>query len=240
MEELKLPVKLKVRLGEFVKGLSDIYSIDLISVILYGSAASGEFVDRHSNLNVLAVLKKADLLDLKKSAIIIKKYPEINALFFDKNYIISSLDVFPIEFLDMKENYAVLYGEDLLKDLNIDLKNLRFQCEHELKAKLINLRQSYIKIAKNNIELKDFLFRSFTSTLHIARNLLRLKGKAPVYSKDEIINDLAKEFLINDEVWKRLLSAKNKKIEVKPSEIDVLFIEFVKELDNLVSVVDKI
>ena len=57
----------------------------------------------------------------------------INPVFFTEDYIIRSTDVFPIEFLDMKENHVTLYGKDLFEAIAVDTKNLRFQCEQEIK-----------------------------------------------------------------------------------------------------------
>jgi len=143
MQELKLPDKLGNRLKEFTEGLKEIYQQDLVSLILYGSAASGEYVSKHSNLNILVVLKNTQQNELIKAVKLVKKFGTINPLFLTEDYIASSTDVFPIEFLDMQENYSLLFGKDVLKSINIDISNLRFQCEQELKSKLINLKNDH-------------------------------------------------------------------------------------------------
>jgi len=240
MEELKIPDRLKNSLKDFIQGLKDIYSGDLISLVLYGSAASGEFVDKHSNLNVLVVLKNADLENLNKASGIVNKFRMINPLFITEDYIASSTDIFPIEFLDIVENYFVLYGKDILKDIHIDTRNLRFQCEQELKAKLINLKQLYLKANKEKNALRNLLFKSFTSILHILRNVLRLKGKAAPYKKDDILRGLNSEFQIDISNWEKILAAKNKQIKLSAKEIEFLFINFVRELEKIVDIVDKL
>jgi hypothetical protein len=53
----------------------------------------------------------------------------------------NSADSFPIEFHDMKERRRVLYGLDVIAELKIDSKNYRRQVEHELRSKLLRLRQ---------------------------------------------------------------------------------------------------
>ena len=240
MEELKIPDKLKNSLKDFVQSLKGIYPQDLISLVLYGSAASGEFVDRHSNLNVLAVLTNTDLENLSKASLIINKFRIINPLFLSENYISSSTDIFPIEFLDMQENYFVLYGKDILKDIHIDTRNLRFQCEQELKAKLINLKQGYLRIRKDKFALRNLLSKSFTSILHILRNVLRLKGKKPPYRKQDILKELALEFQIDMSVWGKISAAKIKQVKLSGKDIENLFINFVKELEKIVDIVDKL
>ncbi len=240
MEELKISGKLKNIIQQFIKGLKDIYQDELISIILYGSAASGEFIEKHSNLNVLTILSNTNLENLKRASPLINKFSLINSLFLTEDYIRRSTDVFPIEFLDIQENYSVLYGKDILKGVNIDIRNLKFQCEQELKAKLITLRQLYLKINRDKHALKDLLFRSITSILHISRNVLRLKGKEPPYKKDEILKELAGEFQIDTCVWEKILAAKNKQIKLGSRDIESLFVNFISELEKIVDIVDRL
>lgn len=240
MKELKIPASLKNKLRNLIQNLQDIYREDLISLVLYGSAASGEFVDKHSNLNLLAVLKNTDLVNLDKASRLLNKYMMIDLLFLTEDYIVRSADVFPIEFLDMQENYFVLYGKDVLKDIRIDIRNLRFQCEQELKAKLIRLRQAYLRINRDKTALRNLLFKSFTSILHILRNVLRLKGKKPAYIKKEILQELALEFQININIWEKILAARNKQIKLNKSDTQDFFINFVRDLDKIAEAIDRL
>jgi len=239
MEELRLPNKLKESIQDFIQGLKGIYQDGLISVILYGSAASGEFIDKHSNLNLLVVLNGTDLENLKRASRLINKFGMIKPLFFTESYINNSTDIFPIEFLDMQENYFVLYGRDVLKDINIDISNLRFQCEQELKVKLITLRNLYLTINKDKVALRGLLFKSSTSILHILRNVLRLKGKRPPYKKEDILKELALEFHFDLEAWEKILAAKNKQIKLNHKDIEELFVNFIRELEKIIDTVDR-
>lgn len=242
MQELKLAPKLKSILDDFIKALQGTYGEDLVSVILYGSAASGEFIDRHSNLNLLVVLKNTDLENLRKATTVINKlkFRAIRPLFFTEDYIRSSTDVFPIEFLDMKENYTVLLGRDTLKDISIDTSNLRFQCEQELKEKLINLKQLYLRRNKDKTALSSLLFKVFTSVLHILRNVLRLKGRPPAYFKEDILKEISVEFQIDSDIWKKILVAKNRQIRLSAAEIEHSFTGFAKDLEKIINAVDKL
>ena len=240
MEQLELAEKYKNILQSFTQGLKNIYADELLSLILYGSAASGEFVDQHSNLNLLVVLINTDLEEIKKSAKLIKKFKLISALFLSEDYIASSTDIFPIEFLDMQDNYFVLYGKDVLKNMQVDIRNLRFQCEQELKAKLIKLKQAYLLLNNKIPKLRSLLFVSFTSVLHILRSLLRIKERKTPYLKHEVLKELLSEFKINQDVWEKILLAKNKKISLTDKEVEQLFISFVRELERIVTIVDKL
>ena len=242
MPECKLNIKLRKILNVFVENIKNAFKENLVSVILYGSASSGEFIDKHSDINVLVVLKSIDLANLKMVSGLINKpkFRLIQPLFFTEGYIRSSTDVFPIEFLDMKENYTVLAGVDILKDLVIDLKNLRFQCEQELRVKLIALRQFYLSKNKDKSALSDFLFKSFNSIMHILRNVLRLKGEQPPYLKQDILNCIAAEFHIDKDTWVEILSAKNKQKKLNRLELERLFINFVGDLEGIINVIDRL
>ena len=240
MEDVKINDKLKNKLKEFLQELKNIYGEELISAALYGSAASGEFIEKHSNLNMLIVLRNASLENLKKSSNAVNKYPMIRPLFLTEGYIAGSTDVFPIEFLDMRENYILLYGKDVLKDVAVDTRNLRFQCEQELKAKLINLKHLYLVNNKDNGALRNLLLKSFTSILHIMRNILRLKSKTPAYKKDTLLKELAADFNIDISCWQKILLAKNRQMKLKEKEIEQLFIGFINDLERVTEAVDKL
>lgn len=236
-----LSPKIKNLLADFTRNLEGIYGEELISVVLYGSGASGEFIESRSNLNLLVVLKDDSPGRLKMASGLARKpkFKCINPLFLSREYINNSLDVFPIEFLDMKENYSVLSGEDLLKDISVDTRNLRFQCEQELKLKLIRLRQLFLLESANNPLLRQALFKAITSAMHILRNIIRLKGRQPPYLKDKILEEAASIFRIDKDCWSRILGAKNNRIKLAGGEIEDLFTGFLKDLENLAEAVDK-
>ena len=61
-----------------------------------------------------------------------------------------SADVFTIELLDMQQHHRVLFGEDVLKGLQIPMDLHRVQVEYELREKLILLRQHILLAAGND------------------------------------------------------------------------------------------
>lgn len=242
MEQLKLTDKIKHALGDFIQRLKDIYQQGLVSVIIYGSAASGEFKEAHSNINLLVILDNTSLDNLKKISNIInkRKFQRFHTLFFTREYLNNSTDVFPIEFLDMKENYLVLYGQDVLKDLLIDIRNLRFQCEQELKAKLINIKGFYLRNKNDKVAVSNLLFKSFNSVLHILRNLIRFKNKTPAYLKEDILKQINQEFQINISTFNKILEARNKNLRLKIKDIESLLFAFGGELEKITEIVDRL
>jgi len=239
MREIDLPDKIKKIIDEFVGQLKGVYGEGLVSVILYGSAASGEYASRHSNVNVAIILKDASIYSISKisGSINKRKFMIINPIFFTEDYIRRSTDVFPIEFIDMRENSLALYGRDLFKDIDIDIKNLRFQCEQELKSKIVNIKRAYIRTT-DKFALKKLLFKSLTSALHILRFCLRLKGEDPSYDKEKVISDIARKFGLDSAHLQRLLDARSRNLNLGRNEITELFAGLVEILEAISGKID--
>ena len=225
---------------KFVEGLKYIYGDDLVSAVLYGSAASGEYSGKSSNINLAIVLKDASIPSIKKASALAgkRKFLNINPIFFTEDHIKNSADVFPIEFLDIKENSILLHGKDLFRDLRVDTKHLRFQCEQELKSRILNIKKAYLRISRG-IFLKETLFKSLTSSLNILRNIVRLKGKDPSYTKEAVIDEVGREFSVDVKDMKKILDARNGKIRLSRKETESLFADFVGTLESISDKVDR-
>lgn len=240
MKPINLPDNLQKVLDEFTVNLKEVYGDGLISVVLYGSAASGEYTPGRSNINLLVLLSDAGLENLARSYRIInsRNNKPFKITFLTEDFIKSSSDIFPIEFLDMKENYAVLFGADPLAGLSISTKNLRFQCELELKSKLIILKSEYLR-TEDPGRLQEMLFRTFTSALHILRNLIRLKGRTPAYPKEEIIRQVEEEFGINGDDLRKILAAKLSGKRLSHAECDRSLSALAKDLEEAAKIADR-
>jgi hypothetical protein len=203
---------------------------------------SGEHSQAHSNINLLVVLKNTDLSTLEKSRKLVNKFSNrgVEPLFLSHDYVLNFSHIFPIEFLDMQENYHCYYGTDVLKEIKIDRKNLRFQCEQELKSKLILLKQQYLRInLKDRQQLANFLFKSFTSVVHILRNVIRVKGKEPSYDKETVLKEIAGELSIDPPLFLKIWQTKRNSSKVKIDELNTLLTDFVIELDKIIKKIDQ-
>lgn len=227
--------------GRFAEDVKQIYGDDLLAVILYGSAASGEHVEGRSNINCLVLLKEVTPAELKKCMQHLRKWRKnkiVTPLFLDPAYLRSSTDVFPIEFLDMKGRYRLLYGKDFLIDLEISLGNLRFQCEQELKGKLLRLRQLYLERAESEEALKGFMTKSISSFVILFKALLRLKGVPGLGSMEDVLARLS-ELALPTEALRRIFSLRRKDVKLRRDELDILFGQYLSEIQAAVDFVDR-
>ena len=149
---------------------------NLESIILYGSAARGDFHEAHSDLNVLCVLRSLRAAELGRASAVVQWWTaeqhQPAPLFFSAEELRRSADVFAIELLDMQESHRVLYGTDVVAGISVPMNLHRVQVEHELRTLLLRLRQHLVRDMANQQELGTVLAKSFSSTLTLLRHTL--------------------------------------------------------------------
>ena len=144
-----------------------------------------------------------------------------------------------MEFLDIKENHVVLFGEDVFDDMVISPVNLRLEIERELKSKLIRLRQSFIMTGGNEGKMKELLVRSFSTFIALLKGGIRLYGKTAPSKKADIIAAAPSELKLDKAVFTQVLSLKEEKAAMKSGEIEVLFGKYMAEIERVADIIDK-
>jgi len=162
--------------------MEHIYGEELKAVVLYGSAVGQDYSKRFSDFNIFCVLTDVTPALLAKSNRLVRRWVKDGnpvPYFFYPEYIERSLDVFPMEFLDMKDSHEVLVGRDPLEGIRVDARNLRHQCESELKGKLVHLRNFYAANCHKPKRLAEVMVEAFPTFLTAMRGMLRLLGERP-------------------------------------------------------------
>lgn len=237
----RLPEIVRKKIVPYLTRLRQIHGNNILSIAVYGSATGKDFSPRTSDINVAVIFDKLDFSDLKSSLKLISHgIPQkITApLFLTRKHVNTSQDVFPIEFLDMKESSILVYGEDILGNLQINDRNLRLQCESQIKGKLIRIRQAYLEIGLKGKGIEALLKNSLNSLIPIFRNLLRLKGKVPPVDKEEILKQLAEEFSIESDVFLTIFRDKREDERIGLHDVEVFFEKYLTEIQKLAITVD--
>ena len=239
----KIPNDPKEIFDEITKDYQGIYGKDLISIILYGSAATGNYIRKKSDINFLIVLTEEGINQLKKSFKTVEKWHKRKVsipLFLTKSYISSSLDSFPIEFLNMQNGYQLVFGEEVLKELPFNKNHLRLQCERELKGKLLQLRQVYLESRGKTRNLKFIIENSLTAFVSIFRALLYLKDKDIPTERKSIISLISQEMGVDEQVFLNLLKVKEGTVKLSTEALNTLFEDYIKEARKLSYTVDQL
>jgi hypothetical protein len=173
--ELKgIPGEAAIAFQPFAQELLTKLSSNLLSLSVTGSYVTGDFIPGRSDINSVLVLTRTDQseLDTLVSMSKFKKRRIRSPLVMTEDYIRRSLDVFPIEFLDIKLFHKTIYGPDHFEKITIDKAQLRLQCERDLKAKLINLQRGYVSCGGRTREIRALLLDALPGFFALLRSML--------------------------------------------------------------------
>jgi hypothetical protein len=214
---------------------------DFVAAYLTGSVLTQGFDPASSEVNALVVsrLLTADKLDALASALPARKQtPHFAPLFMTDRQIEKSLDSFPIEWTEIQEQHLLIEGHDVLGNLRVPRTYLRLQCEHELRAKLILLRQSYVLSAARPDRLEDVLRGSASGFATLFRTLLRLAGESPPADTAQVIERVADLHHLNAEGLLGAYLVRANPRRSRGHELLSTYRMFLAEVERLVSAID--
>jgi predicted nucleotidyltransferase len=181
----------EMKLTELVRRLKEFAATNLECVILFGSAARGDFHEGHSDLNVACILQSLSIEELGRISPAVKWWcadmKEPAPLFFSEEELKRAADVFAIEILDMKHGRRVLYGADVVAKIEVPMNLHRVQIEHDLRTTLLKLRQHYLRAPGDSRELTLVLRKSFSGVLTLLRHTVIAFGEGPPITAHDIV-----------------------------------------------------
>ncbi|TFH42829.1 MAG: hypothetical protein E4G94_05690 [ANME-2 cluster archaeon] len=142
-----------------IEKLTDILGSNLVALVQYHTG---------DETRLLAVCNHIDFTTLQS----IKPLKEV-PLVMTKEELTDGVDVFPIEFLNIKQHYEVFHCEDCLADIKISKKHLRHQLEFEFRSKLIHLREEYLQFKGKDLE--HLILAAVPAIMPILGGLIHLK-----------------------------------------------------------------
>lgn len=152
----------------------------LRSLFLYGSALTEQFVDKVSDYNFGLVADPVDVPFLERLQSLAGKWEEQRVpvpVLFTPKFFLQARDSFPLEFLAMKASYRVVSGDDLIAGLEIDIRDVRLECEWELRSKLLVLRRQYVRSRGDMRLLHDTVVEAVPAFTAILRGCLFFLGR---------------------------------------------------------------
>ena len=239
----QLPADVKNKILPYFEELLAIHPDNTAAIVIYGSACGVNYLPKTSDINSLIIFRQLEFAQLQKSLKVIARgiSKRIAApLVLTKEEIPSSADIFPIEFLEMKEHHVLIYGEDVLSSLEIPPQYLRLFCEQQIKGKLIRIRQAYCEVGLNHRGMEALLKDSLTTLIPVFKTFLRLKGKTPSVPKLKMLEELCAEFQLAHDVFKTIYRSATKEERIVRDKIDFFVGEYLKELGKLSDTVDRI
>jgi hypothetical protein len=234
-------------LDQLVEKLRKALGADLISVVLYGSAAVGDQDDKFSDYNVLCALSRITPVQLGATEAIFRWWREQGnpaPLLLTEGEVRTSTDCFAIEFRDIKEHHRILFGADLVSGLEIDRSFYRAQVEHELRAKLLRLRQKASGVLSDKDVLRRLLADSISTFCVLFRHALILHGEDAPARKREIVERARERFGIDAAPFQSLLAMReqkgNARGKAKEIEPEALLAAYMVQIGSVIDAVDSL
>lgn len=232
------------QLDSLVERLRKALGPDLVSVVLYGSAAAGDHEEQFSDYNVLCVLSQITPAQLGATEPIFRWWREHGnpaPLLLTEHEVQTSTDCFPIEFSDIRSHHRILHGADVVSSLEIDRCFYRAQVEHDLRAKLLRLRQKSSGILSDKAVLLRLLVDSISTFCVLFRHALILHGAedgVALAKKRDVISRARDVFGIDPAPFNILLDHREQKGKTKENDPAALLASYMKEIGKVINAVD--
>jgi hypothetical protein len=226
-----------------VEKLSKTYGDRLVSVVLYGSAAAGDRQPRYSDYNVLCVLTGIARRELSEGEPIFRWWRELGSpspLLLTAQELATSADCFAIEFRDIKQQHVLLAGKDVISTLAIDERFYRAQVEHDLRAKLLRLRQKASGMLSDEDQLRRLLLDSISTFCVLFRHALILHGAEGPVTKREVIARASAQFGFDPLPFETLLAVREEKLKVRDLDPIALLDSYLQAISVVVTTVDRL
>ncbi len=230
-------------LDDLVGKLREDLGDELVCVVLYGSAVTGDYQEKVSDLNVLCVLETIGPAQLEKA------YPAVDRwlkrkqpppIFLSTEEVENAHDAFAIEFRDIRVAYRVLHGEDVVASIEVEPVHHRYQVEHELRSMLLRLRERYLALQKDHREVTRLMVDSLSTFSTLFRHALILSGAEPPVKKREIFRQAASRFDTSSSPFETLLDIREGARKLPDAEIRPLFADYLAQITRTAEHVDRI
>jgi predicted nucleotidyltransferase len=229
----------------FIHDLQATHGKNLASVILYGSAVAGDFVRHRSTYKLLITLHKITPKELRNAQPCLREWMKLGhpiPVYFTVAELHDAADVFPIEFHYMEAARKVLYGTDVLENVEISDENLRHQAEYELRSKLIRLRRKYIPASASSEGLQNLMADSLSSFAEMFRAVLLLKGVEPPARKHAVVALTVEHLGLDGVPFEKIFNIRKDNLAENLDEVsaNALFAEYMEQIENVIEAVDKL
>ena len=239
LQKLNVSNKVREDLERFVSEIIDLYKQDLVSISVFGSSVSGDYVEDQSDLNLLVIYSDLDIDDLQKISELAQRWFKKRKFlprFLSKRNLIDSSKYFQIDWMEIRDTSVLLYGENMLSQLPSSLPDMRWQLSHEIKRMRMRIKQQFWKASGDEKVMNKILIQRVSSIAHLMRVFLFLKTrKSPPIATHEIINMAAQHLKFDKGFVEIVLSNKNKHKSLKREELVSGF----QKLLDLIRVVDQ-
>jgi len=215
------------KIAKFAERIKEINGDNLVSIIFY------------QNNRLLAIFNELNLNNLEENSALVRKMEkkDIIPLYLTVDYIRTSCDVYPLEYIQMKNRYDLLYGKDVLAEIEVPLGNLRLESEQKIKGVLIRLTQVVLEQGTGKAGLRKTCFLALEDLVAGLKGLLEIAGKKVSPEPLNIIKTAQEVLRLDLSSVERVYRWKNGD---KPAQYRQLVYDFYEKIEELADYADKV
>jgi predicted nucleotidyltransferase len=240
LERLDIPAKVRKDLEEFVTQLVALYREDLVSIMVFGSAVTGDYDEKNSDLNLLVIYSDLNIADLDAVAKLAQKWLKRRRFaprFLSLRNLTASSRYFQIDLLDVRDAHRKVYGVNPLGGIEVRAADMAWQLAHEIKRMRMRVKQQFWRAAGDRAVMRRILLARLSSLVHLTRVLLYLRGAAPPVSQPEILKIAVQNLKLDAEFVVQMLALK--KDEGRP-DLNALFTGLMDAIRTIDEEVDRL
>ncbi len=188
----------------FVESAKEGFQVDLLSIVLFGSAVEGRLRPT-SDVNVMLVLRQFDqkrVNQIRDSYRMAHAAVRLNAMFILESEIDLAAESFAVKFMDIMDRRRILYGADPFANLTLLPDAVRRRLKQVLMNLTLRLREHYVLTSLREEQLATEIADATGPIRAAAAAILHLEGH-PAPSPKEALERCAAEF--TDRSWADVL-----------------------------------
>lgn len=215
-----LPDHVRLNIGNFTASAKEACGSNLLSIVLFGSAAEGR-LRASSDVNLILVLKEfqpgqIDLL--RESLRMAHAAIRLGVMFLLQSEIPSATEAFAVKFADIQDRHRVLHGADPFANLEVSRTATLQRMEQVLVNLTLRLRERYALISLREEKLVPIIADAAGPLRASAATLLRLEGRQGVHPK-EALQELARRLPVEGlDTTLKNMSLAREELELGPGE----------------------
>jgi hypothetical protein len=173
-----VPANVAAVLSTFIRAANNAYSNDLLSVVLYGSAAEGKLTSS-SDVNLLVVLRSfpGDKTDrIRDTFLAAQAAVNLQAMFLLEDEISSASELFAQKFADILRRHKIIFGKDPFLSIKINRADKVFRLRQILLNLTLRMRAGYVSCSQRPEQVSRMLAEVVGPLRAASATLLELEG----------------------------------------------------------------
>lgn len=232
-----MPEEVQRIIRGYLKALRKPLDAQLEGIILYGSLVRGEYVEGHSNINLLLIVQECSLVNLQHVAKMTEKWRKhgmVPPLLLTEGELRQSVEYFPLEYFEIKDNHVLLEGRDPFLIIHINEQNLGLQCQQELNGNLLRVRQRFIEGYGRPEAMAALLPLSLMALLPCLRGVCRVLGHPSGGTSQAFLSNLPPALEVGESAFLEVLEVKQGLRTPGKHAWPQLFDRYIRDLEHII------